>query len=64
MKFTVFSRVKALCATSRKVAGSRTDEVNAFSSIYLILPVALGPDIYSATSRNEYQKQKNNVSGK
>jgi hypothetical protein len=46
-------------ATSRKVAGSRTDEVNAiFFSIYLILPVALGPGIYSASNRNEYQKQK------
>jgi hypothetical protein len=27
-------------------------------SIYLILPVALGPGIYSASNRNEYQKQK------
>jgi hypothetical protein len=32
-------------------------------SIYLILPAALGPGIYSACNRNEYQKQKNNVSG-
>jgi hypothetical protein len=28
--------------------------------IYLIL---LGPRVYSASDRNEYQKQKNNVSG-
>jgi hypothetical protein len=35
-----------------------------FFKIYLILPVALGPGIYSASSRNEYQKHKNNnVSG-
>jgi hypothetical protein len=32
-------------------------------SVYLILPVALGPGVYSASSRNEYQKQKNIVSG-
>jgi hypothetical protein len=28
-------------------------------SIYLILPAALGPGVYSASNRNEYQKQKN-----
>jgi hypothetical protein len=38
------------------------DEMNAFSSIYLILPASLGPGVYSACNRNEYQKQKNNVS--
>jgi hypothetical protein len=32
-------------------------------SIYLIIPAALGPGVYSASNRNEYQKQKNNVSG-
>jgi hypothetical protein len=31
--------------------------------IYLILPAALGPTVYSASNRNEYQKQKSNVSG-
>jgi hypothetical protein len=30
--------------------------------IYLILQAALSPAIYSASNRNEYQKQKNNVS--
>jgi hypothetical protein len=31
---------------------------------YLILPEALGPGVYSASIRNEYQKHKNNnVSG-
>jgi hypothetical protein len=39
-----------------KVCGSRPDEVNF--SIYLILPVSLGPGIHSASNRNEYQKQK------
>jgi hypothetical protein len=33
-------------------------------SIYLILPAALGPGVHSASNRNEYQKQKSNVSGK
>jgi hypothetical protein len=33
-------------------------------SIYPILPVALGPVVYSASNRNEYQKHKYNVSGK
>jgi hypothetical protein len=32
-------------------------------SIYLILPDALGPGVHSASKRNEYQKQKNNVTG-
>jgi citrate lyase synthetase len=30
--------------------------------MYLILPAALGPGIHSASNRNEYQKQKNNIS--
>jgi hypothetical protein len=35
-----------------------------FFLIYLILPAALGPGVYSASNRNEYQKHKNNnVSG-
>jgi hypothetical protein len=55
--------VKAHFATSRKVVGSTPDEVNEFFSIYLILPVALGPEIHSASNKNEYQKQKDNVSG-
>jgi hypothetical protein len=34
------------------------------SSIYLILQATLGPEVYSASNRNEYQKQKKrNVSG-
>jgi hypothetical protein len=32
-------------------------------SIYLILPAAQGPGVYSAPNRNDYPKQKNNVSG-
>jgi hypothetical protein len=43
-------------ATSRKVAGSTPDYVNFY--IYLILLAALGPGVYSASNRNEYQKHK------
>jgi hypothetical protein len=32
-------------------------------SVYLILLAALGPRVHPASNRNEYQKQKNNVSG-
>jgi hypothetical protein len=49
-------------ATSWKFAGSTPDEMNEFFSIYLILPAALGPGVYSASNRNEYQKQKNDIS--
>jgi hypothetical protein len=45
-----------------KVASSRPDEVNSFL-IYLILPAALGPGIYSASNRNECLRQTN-VSGR
>jgi hypothetical protein len=31
--------------------------------IVLILPAALGPAVYSASNRNDYQKQKKNVCG-
>jgi hypothetical protein len=37
--------------------------MNGFSSIYLILVASLCPGVYSASNRNEFQKQKNNVSG-
>jgi hypothetical protein len=48
--------------TNWNVAGSIPDELNF--QIYLILPAALGPGVYSASNRNEYQKHKNNnVSG-
>jgi hypothetical protein len=35
--------------------------VNGFS-IDLILPAVLGPGVYSASNRNEYQKERNNLS--
>jgi hypothetical protein len=44
-------------ATRRKIAGSIPDEVNEFFSL-------LNPSgVHSASNRNEYQKQKNNVYG-
>jgi hypothetical protein len=43
--------------------GLRPDEVNEFFSIYLSLPATLGPGVHSASNKNEYQKQKNNISG-
>jgi hypothetical protein len=45
----------------RKVSSSRSDELNEFFSVYVLL-AALGPGTYSAPNRNEYKKQKNNVS--
>jgi prolipoprotein diacylglyceryltransferase len=38
-------------ATAWKVAGSRSDEVDDFLT-YVILLVALGPRVYSASNRN------------
>jgi hypothetical protein len=45
-------------AARLKVAGSRPEKENTFFSIYLILPAAIGPAVYSASNRNEYHKQK------
>jgi hypothetical protein len=50
-------------ATRVTVAGSIPDEVNECSSIYLILPAVFGPGVFSASNRNEYQKQKNTIWG-
>jgi hypothetical protein len=50
--------VKALCY---KPDGRGFDNRwGEFLKIYIILPAALGPGVYSASNRNEYQKQKNN----
>jgi hypothetical protein len=43
-------------ARSRKVAVSIPYEVIDLFSIYLILPAALGPEVYSASNRNEHHK--------
>jgi hypothetical protein len=47
------------CATSREVTSSRPYDLNDFFfSIYLVLLASLGPEVYSASNRNEYQNQK------
>jgi hypothetical protein len=43
-------------ATSREDTGSGPGEV--ISSVYLLLLAKLGSGIYSASNRNEYQRQK------
>jgi hypothetical protein len=52
--------VKALCY---KLEGRGLDTRWGDFLIYLILAAALGSGVYSASNRNEYQKQKNNACG-
>jgi hypothetical protein len=55
--------VKALCY-KLEGRGLETRCGECIFSVYLILPAALGPGVYSASNINEYQKRKNNnVSG-
>jgi hypothetical protein len=54
--------VKAICYKPEG-RGFETWWGEWFLSIYLIRPATLGPGVYSASNRNEYQKPKNNVSG-
>jgi hypothetical protein len=53
-------RARIISALARN-ATSWTRCSQQLFSIYLILPVALSPGVYSASNRNEYQKHKNNV---
>jgi hypothetical protein len=53
--------VKALCYKSEG-RGFKTRWGEWILSFYLILPAALDPGVYPASNRNEYQKQKSNVS--
>jgi hypothetical protein len=53
---------KALCY-KQEGRGFKTRLGELIFSIYLILLDALGPGIHSASNTNEFQKQKNNVSG-
>jgi hypothetical protein len=57
------TRTSVVVATDHR-GGLRRNEVNSLFSIYLLLPAALGPRVYSASNTNEYQKQKNNFSEK
>jgi hypothetical protein len=43
--------------------GFETRRGGRISSTYLILAAAIGPEVYTASNRNEYQKQKNIFSG-
>jgi hypothetical protein len=45
-------------ATILKVASTRPRLGQWIFSIYVILPASLSPGVYSASNRNEYQKQK------
>jgi hypothetical protein len=54
--------VKALCY-KKEGRGFETRWGEVLFSIFLILPAALGPGVYSASNRNEHQKQKTNVCG-
>jgi hypothetical protein len=54
-------RVEALCYKPEG-RGFETRSYIRISSIYLILPAALGSRVYSASNRNERQKRRNNVS--
>jgi hypothetical protein len=51
--------LEALCYKPEGRWLKSDENVFFFFSIYLILPAALGPGVYSASNRNEYQKQKN-----
>jgi hypothetical protein len=44
-----------------KLNKRRQDEKRTLNAYRL--PAVLGPGVYSSSNRNEYQKQKNNVSG-
>jgi hypothetical protein len=44
-------------------SGFETRWRECISSIWLIHPAELGSEVYPASNRNEYKKQKNNVSG-
>jgi hypothetical protein len=52
--------VKVLCYKPEG-RGFETRWGEWFLSIYPILPVALGPGVYSASNRNEYQKHKKKI---
>jgi hypothetical protein len=51
------NQLHAVALWLRDYAGSRPVGGNRNLSIYLILPVALGPGVYLTVNRNEYQKQ-------
>jgi hypothetical protein len=59
----IFLLYKFLNALWYKAEG-RGFEIQLCEYIFPVyLPAALGPEVYSACTKNEYQNQKNNVSG-
>jgi hypothetical protein len=58
-----FKRLQSAYALSRASFEQRTFPNISQEHYQTILPAALGPGVYSASNRNEYQKQNNNVSG-
>jgi hypothetical protein len=55
---------KAIYLEFTRLTTKHPDEVNEFFfSFYLIPPTAINLGVYSASNRNEYQKQKSNISG-
>jgi hypothetical protein len=41
-----------------RLQGNAKTNRSEFKAFHIILPAALGPGVYSAFNRNEYQKQK------
>jgi hypothetical protein len=52
--------VKALCYKPEG-HGFEAECYEWIFSIYLILPTALGPGVYTASDRNEYHRQRKNT---
>jgi hypothetical protein len=59
-----YKRNKAWASeASTPVTQGRNVDATYDFPFYLILPALLCPAVYTASTRNQYQKQKNNVSG-
>jgi hypothetical protein len=48
----------ASCSSGLGFKYRTRDHLQGLENVYLILPVALGPGVYSATNINEYQKER------
>jgi hypothetical protein len=60
LKLSNFHPVQSVLKNEAPTMESRLVTQNV---TYLVLPAALGPGVHSASNRNEYQTQKNNVCG-
>jgi hypothetical protein len=62
MKITVCRENLDICLSASAVTHVTMQKLmKAVFSVYLTLPAALGPGVYSASNRHEYHKQKNNA---